>query len=198
MKDKDKVQKLIDELKTLADNDFERHRIDVLEKDLTEPPKVEVIDDKHQKFDGFIYHVVKSNNHYFYQGSIHRAVYSYYFGDIPEGYDIHHIDENPANNLIENLCLLDNASHAKIHSTLDKHKEYICQICGKKFYKRIGKRLFCSRECLAISRKNKYYETRACVICGKEFEAYKHSTQKCCSRSCGVKSRNQTVKKSKN
>jgi len=45
-------------LKVLRDNaetDFERHRIDVLERDLTAPPAPEVIDDKHQRFNGVTY-----------------------------------------------------------------------------------------------------------------------------------------------
>lgn len=36
-------------LRNAAENDFERHRINVLERDLTSPPRVEVIDSAHQK-----------------------------------------------------------------------------------------------------------------------------------------------------
>ena len=50
-------------LKSAAENDFERHRLDVLEKDLTAPPKVEIIDEKHQKFLGVTYHEEKSGTY---------------------------------------------------------------------------------------------------------------------------------------
>ncbi len=195
MKFTPKIQAALQTLKNAAENDFERHRIAVLEKDLTAPPTVEIIDDTHQKFDGVIYHEFKSRKHYFHQSSIHRAVYAYYFGEIPKNYDIHHIDENPANNDISNLQLLNNAEHAKIHSFFEKSIEYTCKVCGKKFSKRMGKRFFCSKQCANSFRKNKYREKRNCLICGKEFETYKHSTQKCCCRSCGIKLRNQTVRK---
>ena len=39
-------------LREHAENDFERHRLDVLERDLTTPPQVEVIDEKTQIFAG--------------------------------------------------------------------------------------------------------------------------------------------------
>lgn len=39
---------------------------------------------------------------------------------IPEGYDVHHIDENTSNNDIENLQLYSKSEHAKFHA-LDRH-----------------------------------------------------------------------------
>jgi len=39
---------------------------------------------------------------------------------IPEGYDVHHIDENTSNNNIENLQLYSKSEHAKFHA-LDRH-----------------------------------------------------------------------------
>lgn len=60
-------------LKDNAETDFERHRISVLENDLTNPPKVEVIDEKHQKFDGFIYHWV-SSGHFVLSSHIDRKI----------------------------------------------------------------------------------------------------------------------------
>lgn len=37
-------------------------------------------------------------------------------GKKPDGYQIHHIDENPTNNTIENLMLLSPLEHTRIHS----------------------------------------------------------------------------------
>jgi len=39
---------------------------------------------------------------------------------IPEGYDVHHIDENTQNDVIENLQLLKTSDHAKMHA-LERH-----------------------------------------------------------------------------
>lgn len=37
---------------------------------------------------------------------VHRAVWEAFNGDIPEGYDIGHIDGNPHNNAIDNLQVI--------------------------------------------------------------------------------------------
>lgn len=44
----------------------------------------------------------------------HRIVYESFYGKIPEGYDIHHIDGNTYNNDIENLECLSHSDHAKL------------------------------------------------------------------------------------
>jgi radical SAM superfamily enzyme len=41
---------------------------------------------------------------------------------IPEGYVIHHIDGNKTNNDINNLAMMTNAAHSKLHSILNKLK----------------------------------------------------------------------------
>lgn len=45
MKNPERVTDLLAELRSLAENNFERHRINVLERDLTSLPTVEVIDE---------------------------------------------------------------------------------------------------------------------------------------------------------
>lgn len=40
------------------------------------------------------------------QYSIHRLVYETFIGEIPNGYDINHIDENKTNNRVDNLNLM--------------------------------------------------------------------------------------------
>ena len=47
--------------------------------------------------------------------SLHRSIWSYYNGEIPEGYHIHHIDEDKSNNAIENLRLIEGREHLRMH-----------------------------------------------------------------------------------
>ena len=100
MKQPERVAELLAELRALSENDFERHRIDVLERDLTAPPTAEVIDDDYQRFDGTLYRKRKPRQgqvgHYQQSIQIHQAVWRYYYGDIPAGCHIHHADGNTA------------------------------------------------------------------------------------------------------
>lgn len=47
---------------------------------------------------------------------MHRYVWEYYNGPIPEGYEVHHIDGNKGNNDISNLQLLTISEHKKFHA----------------------------------------------------------------------------------
>lgn len=51
--------------------------------------------------------------------------------DIPEGYEIHHIDRNPSNNSIYNLELVEKTEHRKEHhkgkKLSDKHRKIISE-----------------------------------------------------------------------
>ena len=47
---------------------------------------------------------------------MHRYVYEKEVGPIPEGYDIHHINEDKSDNRIENLECLSKADHTRLYS----------------------------------------------------------------------------------
>lgn len=179
-------------LKDNAENDFELHRISVLEKDLTNPPVVEIVDDTHQKFNGVTFHN-DGKKHYRVNIPLHRAVYSYYLGDIPIGYDIHHIDENKSNNDVSNLQLLSKREHVAIHHRgicYAKTSEKFCVVCGKSITKRNnGRNKFCSSECAAKFNYQQSLESRSCVICGNTFVCDKHSKTQTCSPTCSLKIR---------
>lgn len=53
---------------------------------------------------------------------IHRLVYEAFKGEIPKGYNIHHIDGNKQNNNLSNLRLLTAKEHQKI--TMQEHVDY--------------------------------------------------------------------------
>lgn len=47
---------------------------------------------------------------------LHIAVWIEAFGEIPEGYCIHHINHNKLDNAIENLMLMTKSEHHKLHA----------------------------------------------------------------------------------
>ena len=187
MKDKLKVEKLIAELKIQATTSRELKIIEEREKKLNEEfPKVEIIDEKHQKFNGHIY-TRATLGHYFYTEPIHRAVYEFYNGCVvsSEKYDIHHKDLDKSNNGISNLQLLTKSEHGRIHRLIDK-KNFtgICANCGKEFKSRNKSTKFCSKECRRNTKFSHYYEERICKVCGKKFNVRKDSKTTCCSVEC--------------
>lgn len=70
----------------------------------------------------------------------HVLVWERYFGPVPKGYQIHHIDGNKQNNDIKNLQLVTSLEHKRIHAgckfVVDEWYKP-CSVCGK--YKRCDK-----------------------------------------------------------
>lgn len=217
----DDVRRALQTLRDNASNDFERHRIDVLERDLTNPPKVEVIDDKHQSFLGISFRK-RSRGHYFNpMMSIYRLVWIYYRGELPPHAVIHHIDENKDNNDIENLRAMEVSAHIKLHHQKDKNdlNIFVCQDCGAVFGSTANRALYCPmcRKEREQQRERKYErlaeETkrlneaarriesiaggiRTCPICNRMFFNYPdhrrgHADRKTCSAECEQKLREQ-------
>ena len=48
---------------------------------------------------------------------LHRDMYEHANGEIPDGYDIHHIDRDKTNNTLENFELISKSNHASQHNT---------------------------------------------------------------------------------
>ena len=51
---------------------------------------------------------------------VHRIVYETFNGPIPEGMQVNHIDENPSNNMLDNLCLMTPKENANYGSRNQK------------------------------------------------------------------------------
>ncbi|MBR0289662.1 MAG: HNH endonuclease [Selenomonadaceae bacterium] len=185
MKNPERAAALLAELRGLAENDFERHRISVLERDLTAPPNIEQVDETRQKFNGEIYRKNKGG-HYTRPASIHRDVWSYYHGEIPKEHDIHHVDEDKNNNDVSNLQCLSKSQHRSVHNKNLTPVEYTCQFCGKIFTsnKTDNNVQFCSKTCYNKWAHRKKTEVRICVICGNSFTISKYSPTLTCSLSC--------------
>lgn len=59
------------------------------------------------------YYQISSGIH---QGKLlHRLIYEENFGPIPEGFHIHHLDNDKNNNALENLVLISKSNHHKLH-----------------------------------------------------------------------------------
>ena len=69
------------------------------------------------------------------QRMVHDVVWEINFGPIPEGFDVHHKDENKQNNAIENLEILSPLNHKRFHSGCIKNDqgEWLkpCNQCGE-------------------------------------------------------------------
>lgn len=175
-------------LREHTENDFERHRLDVLERDLTAPPVVEVIDDKHQKFNGVTYRQDKSGHYVSSNRNLHRDIWYYFNGEIQKGFVIHHVDFNKANNSLSNLQCLTDSAHKTIHALAknpNDKKMKRCKHC-KQAFSSFSNKKFCCDKC----RRDYYHEkekifSKHCQHCGKKFK-----TRTAKSRFCSLKCAN--------
>ena len=55
---------------------------------------------------------------------LHRLIWEEHYGEIPEGYVIHHKNENPQDNSISNLELMSKTNHGRIHNIGEKNPNY--------------------------------------------------------------------------
>ena len=158
--------------------------------------EIEIIDEKHQRFNGQIFYNTKKG-HLYRTVTLHEAVWRFHFGDIPVGYVIHHRNGDKTDNRIENLQLMTNSEHRVWHNQHDKIA-YHCDYCGKEIRKcvtgRSGKLHFCDGHCWGryIIENKVYHQEQICVICGKKFLAHKYSKTKTCSTGCKCKLISQT------
>lgn len=63
---------------------------------------------------GYLYKSLYKNNKQTIKG-MHKWVYETFVGQIPIGYDVHHINGNKTDNRLENLELVENEIHRKKH-----------------------------------------------------------------------------------
>lgn len=79
------------------------------------------------------------------------------------------------------------SEHGKAVAKNMEEREYVCENCGRRFYKKpFGANKFCSNACRAADRRKSGVdnEIRKCVVCGEPFEVDKYKATKTCSRSC--------------
>lgn len=64
-----------------------------------------------------------------------------------EGYEVHHIDENPDNNDLSNLKLVTKKEHHDIHGKRNKKsKRHVCKKCGRTYFSSVSKSVnYCNK-----------------------------------------------------
>lgn len=103
--------------------------------------------------------------------ALHRAVWRFHYGEIPDGHDVHHLDGNWDNNDIANLDCIPEADHVRGHDPFAtfngtaRHGEHIRRI---------------SR----LSWEKAVYKTYSCVQCGEQFQSRRSHPPRFCSKSC--------------
>ena len=109
---------------------------------------------------------------------LHRYVWEYYNGEIPKGYEIHHIDMDRDNNDISNLQLLSRSEHRKIHADLltDEQREWrrnnmniVARPKAREWHKSVSGKEW-HRQHYEKNKDNlhKKYDL-VCIMCGKSF-----------------------------
>lgn len=130
--------------------------------------------------------------------ALHRQIWIDNKGEIPKGYIIHHKDNNPLNNEIENLELMLHGDHTKIHS---KEPERLKQLQnnGRKQTERLKlslkkyKNSKKGREFYSKNTKGSILsilpQKKECLECKIQFSFFIKQPVKFCSKLCGARFR---------
>ena len=135
------------------------------------------------------YYLCSTENETKARKRMHVYVWEYFYGSVPEGYHIHHIDGDKSNNAIQNLQLLSAKEHEKLHGKMwtdermekarknmekasVKAKEWHSSEDGHKWHKEHYEKT-----------KEKLYQIRQfkCLMCGKEFQSTQAMAKFCCN-----------------
>lgn len=139
---------------------------------------------------------------------LHRQVWEDANGPIPDGWHVHHIDEDITNNDISNLQCLPMGDHLRVHATGRPKSEaeiagmrqrmleawaavepvdVVCSICGTAFQSRVmgqEPRFYCSDVCKERLRSTRFEgEDRTCDMCRAPYRATKRA-QRYCGKRC--------------
>lgn len=153
----------------------------------------------YQVFNGVRFYKVKSG---YYKGSggcwMHRYVWSFYNGPVPDGCDVHHKDGNRGNNAIENLECVMRRSHHEDHMSLRDPSELRDIAVNKmipaaaEWHKSAEGRLWHKKHYAStLGEKRNQMITKTCEYCGKEYQVSSllDCKSRFCSNNCKTQSR---------
>lgn len=124
---------------------------------------------------------------------LHRDVYEYYNGEIPKGYNIHHIDHDKMNNEIDNLLCMEAKKHAILHGKelTEEQREWKRRNVIEKAvpkaieYQKSGRaREFHKKHYQNMKEKLYVKKEFECEYCNKTFIAINNGQNKFCSNKC--------------
>ena len=124
---------------------------------------------------------------------MHRYVWEYYNGKIPEGYEIHHKDLNRNNNNIDNLECISVSNHRKLHTDLltDEQREWKRRNFDKnalpkaiEWHKSEKGSEWHSEHIKKQREKGAFTKELICTNCGKVYVGEKHGETSFCSNAC--------------
>ena len=152
-----------------------------------------VISDTVQEFMGERFYLC---GHYFQHKGVrlHRWVWEYHNGPIPEGYHVHHIDEDRHNNQLSNLALMPGLAHIKEHAGSESRRENgrrairIAIELAPEWHRSPEGKEWHSQQAKAVWAKRQPVKY-VCTECGKEFEsmAVRHTGNHFCHQNCRAK-----------
>lgn len=125
-------------------------------------------------------------------GRLHQEIWKDNYGDIPDGYVIHHIDGNPLNNNISNLKCVELKEHSKNHydgfpewlKSWLRNRFPIVQEKAKNWHKSKEGRAWHS-SVAKLMWKEQIYRTETCEYCGAEYKTRSmRKNDRFCSNSC--------------
>ena len=155
-----------------------------------------VADETTQIFDGKTYRLYKGQRYFRRTDKktsksgikyLHRAVWEYHYGQIPNGLMIDHINRDKADNRIENLRLVTakenrmNVDPEVNQKARERMIAYNSQDCGKRWQDEETKKKRAER--LSLSWKKREAFEKKCLYCGKVFTA-RHKSASYCSKEC--------------
>jgi hypothetical protein len=129
---------------------------------------------------------------------LHRAVWEFHNGAIPDGYDIHHIDDDRKNNDISNLECVQHGTHTRRHE-LERRANNTAWRESREAWAAKGRdvarawhstpdgRAWHSAQAKSTWAK-RMSKTFTCQYCGVDFDRC-HNATRYCTEQCGIEFR---------
>lgn len=146
-----------------------------------------VISDTIQEFNGRRYYLC---GFYFqHKGQrLHRLVWTTTHGPIPDGWHVHHVNGNRADNRLSNLSLIHGGTHVGLHSTQPTDSQRAARANNARTHASAGNAKLTTEQRSQAAQEGWRHGCPAtgtqCQQCGQEFTARFTTRAKFCSGAC--------------